>query len=366
MSAVRIENLVKRFGDFVAVNEVSITAEEGRLTTLLGPSGCGKTTTLRMTSGLETPDGGEIWIGNDLVASPSKGINVAPEHRNVGMVFQSYAIWPHKTAFENVAYPLKLRRMSKAQIRQRVEEIFSLLRLEGLEGRYPGQLSGGQQQRVALGRAIVYQSRLLLLDEPLANLDAKVREAVRLELKELQRQLKFTTIYVTHDQAEAMAISDKIVVMDQGVVVQEGTALDIYRTPQTKFVAEFVGQSNFVEGRLVSSNGTVGVVELGQGISFEARIGGPGVTGGTVSVCIRPEGLELCANEPATGFRGRDWFEGNVRDFAFQGNILHYFVACGDQVFTVQVEAASEPTFKEADTVYLRVRPNGAMVLSGP
>ena len=199
MSAVRIENLVKRFGDFVAVNDVSITAEEGRLTTLLGPSGCGKTTTLRMTSGLETPDAGDIWIGDDLVASPARGVNVAPEHRNVGMVFQSYAIWPHKTAFENVAYPLKLRRMSKAEIRGRVEEVFSLLRLEGLEGRYPGQLSGGQQQRVALGRSIVYQSRLLLLDEPLANLDAKVREAVRLELKELQRQLKFTTVYVTHD-----------------------------------------------------------------------------------------------------------------------------------------------------------------------
>ncbi|MDE0175009.1 MAG: ABC transporter ATP-binding protein [Defluviicoccus sp.] len=364
MSAVRIENLVKRFGDFVAVNEVSITAEEGRLTTLLGPSGCGKTTTLRMTSGLETPDSGEIWIGDDLVASPSKGINVAPEHRNVGMVFQSYAIWPHKTAFENVAYPLKLRRMSKAQIRQRVEEIFSLLRLEGLEGRYPGQLSGGQQQRVALGRAIVYQSRLLLLDEPLANLDAKVREAVRLELKELQRQLKFTTIYVTHDQAEAMAISDKIVVMDQGVVVQEGTALEIYRTPRTKFVAEFVGQSNFVDGRLVSSNGSLGVVDVGEGIAIEAKVGEAGLDGGTVSLCIRPEDFELSADRPVPGSRGRDWFEGNIRDFTFHGNIINYFVACGAHVLTVQSEAGSQLKFKEADKVYLRVRPNGAIVLS--
>ena len=364
MSAVRIESLVKRFGDFVAVNEVSITAEEGRLTTLLGPSGCGKTTTLRMTSGLETPDAGNIWIGDDLVASPASGVNVAPEHRNVGMVFQSYAIWPHKTAFENVAYPLRLRRMSKARIRERVEEIFSLLRLEGLEGRYPGQLSGGQQQRVALGRAIVYQSRLLLLDEPLANLDAKVREAVRLELKELQRQLKFTTVYVTHDQAEAMAISDKIVVMDQGVVVQEGSALEIYRTPRTKFVAEFVGQSNFVDGRLVSRNGALGVVDVGGGISVDARIGEHGVRGEAVSLCIRPEDFELCASEPAAGSRGRDWFEGNIRDFAFQGNIVNYFVACGDRVFIVQSEAASELKFREADKVYLRVRPNGAMALS--
>ncbi len=364
MSAVRMENLVKRFGDFLAVNDVSITAEEGRLTTLLGPSGCGKTTTLRMTSGLETPDGGDIWIGDDLVASPERGVNVAPEHRNVGMVFQSYAIWPHKTAFENVAYPLKLRRMSRAQIRERVDEIFSLLRLEGLEGRYPGQLSGGQQQRVALGRAIVYQSRLLLLDEPLANLDAKVREAVRLELKELQRQLKFTTIYVTHDQAEAMAISDKIVVMDQGVVVQEGTAVEIYRTPRTKFVAEFVGQSNFVDGRIVSSNGSVGIVDVGGGISFEARMGGADIDGGVVSLCIRPEDFELCADRPEMDSHGRDWFEGSVRDFAFHGNVLNYFVECGDRVFTVQSEAASELKFREADKVYLRVRPNGAMVLS--
>ena len=364
MSAVRIEGLVKRFGDFVAVNEVSITAEEGRLTTLLGPSGCGKTTTLRMTSGLETPDGGDIWIGDDLVASPARGIHVAPEHRNVGMVFQSYAIWPHKTAFENVAYPLKLRRMSKTQIRDRVDEIFSLLRLEGLENRYPGQLSGGQQQRVALGRAIVYQSRLLLLDEPLANLDAKVREAVRLELKELQRQLKFTTIYVTHDQAEAMAISDKIVVMDHGVVVQEGTALEIYRRPRTKFVAEFIGLSNFVDGKLISSNGTLGVVDVGGGISIEARVDESGLGRGTVLLCIRPEDIEMGADRPAAGSRGRDWFEGNVRDFAFHGNFLNYFVTCGDRVFTVQSEAASEVKFKEADKVYLRVRPNGARVLS--
>ena len=364
MSAVRIENLVKRFGDFVAVNDVSIVAEEGRLTTLLGPSGCGKTTTLRMTSGLETPDAGDIWIGDDLVASPARGINVAPEHRNVGMVFQSYAIWPHKTAFENVAYPLKLRRRPKAEIRDRVEEVFSLLRLEGLEGRYPGQLSGGQQQRVALGRSIVYQSRLLLLDEPLANLDAKVREAVRLELKELQRQLKFTTVYVTHDQAEAMAISDKIVVMDQGVVVQEGSALEIYRRPRTRFVAEFVGQSNFVDGRLLSSNATHGIFDVGGGISIEAKIGGAGADDGPVSLCIRPEDFELHAEQPAAASHGRDWFEGNVRDFAFQGNFLNYFVACGDRVFTVQSEAASELAFREADKVYLRVRGNGAMVLS--
>ena len=191
-----------------------------------------------------------------------------------------------------------------------------------------------------------------------------MREAVRLELKELQRQLKFTTVYVTHDQAEAMAISDKIVVMDHGVVVQEGSALEIYRTPRTKFVAEFVGQSNFVDGRLVSSNGTFGVVDVGGGITVDARMGAHGATGGSVSLCIRPEDFELYASEPAAGSRGRDWFEGNVRDFAFQGNIVNYFVACGNRIFTVQSEAATELKFRESDKVYLRVRPNGALALS--
>ena len=362
MSAVRITGLVKRFGDISAVDNVSITAEESQLTTLLGPSGCGKTTTLRMIAGLETPDAGEISIGDELVASPAKRVNIAPENRNIGMVFQSYAIWPHKTAFENIAYPLRLRRMARDEVTARVKEVFALMRLEGLENRYPGQLSGGQQQRVALGRAIAYQSRLLLLDEPLANLDAKVREAVRFELKELQQQLKFTTIYVTHDQAEAMAISDKIIVMDQGVVVQEGAAIDIYRNPHTRFVANFVGQSNFIEGKLVSANGDKGLVDVGDGIVVDARLQESAAQDGGLTLCIRPEDFEMFSAPPNSGER-RDWFEGIIRAYTFHGNIVNYLVDCGDQRFKIQAEVASELQFKESDKVYLRVREDRARMV---
>ena len=363
MSAIRIEGLVKRFGSVTAVDDVSITAKEGQFTTLLGPSGCGKTTILRMTAGLETPDAGEMWIGDELVASPAKRINIAPENRNLGMVFQSYAIWPHMTAFQNVAYPLRLRKIKKAAINDRVKEVFGLLRLEGLENRYPGQLSGGQQQRIALGRAIAYQSRVLLLDEPLANLDAKVREAVRFELKELQQQLKFTTLYVTHDQTEAMAISDKIIVMNHGAVVQEGTAFDIYHNPQTKFVADFVGQSNFIDGNLISANGNIGLVDVGDGILIDARLQETVAQGGSVSLCIRPEDFVMHSTPPKSGDNRRDWFEGTVQAHVFHGNIVNYFVACGDQLFLVQAKVASELEFMESDKVYLSIRPDRARMV---
>ena len=362
MSTVRITGLVKKFGGVTAVDDISITAEEGQLTTLLGPSGCGKTTTLRMVAGLENPDAGEISIGSDLVSAPAKNINIASENRNIGMVFQSYAIWPHKSAFENVAYPLKLRRMTKKEINDRVKEIFSLLRLEGLEERYPGQLSGGQQQRIALGRAIAYKSRLLLLDEPLANLDAKVREQVRFELKELQRQLKFTTIYVTHDQAEAMAISDKIIVIDHGVVVQEGSAFDIYHNPNTRFVANFVGQSNFLEGKLISIEGSKGLIDVGDDIVIDGRLQKTGNIDQHITLCLRPEDFEISEVQPPMADR-KIWFEGIIRAFTFQGNIVTYLVDSPHQSFQIQAESSLENQFKEGNRVYLKVRENRARMV---
>ena len=362
MSTVRITGLVKQFGGVTAVDDVSITAEEGQLTTLLGPSGCGKTTTLRMVAGLESPDAGEISIGSDLVSAPAKNINIASENRNIGMVFQSYAIWPHKSAFENVAYPLKLRRMTKKEIYDRVKEIFSLLRLEGLEERYPGQLSGGQQQRIALGRAIAYKSQLLLLDEPLANLDAKVREKVRFELKELQRQLKFTTIYVTHDQAEAMAISDKIVVMDHGVVVQEGSALDIYHNPNTRFVANFVGQSNFLKGKLLSIEGSKGLIDVGDNVVIDGRVQKTAKIDQHITLCLRPEDFEISEVQPPIADR-KIWFEGIIRTFTFQGNIVTYLVDTPHQSFQIQTESSLENQFKEGNKVYLKVRENRARMV---
>ena len=326
MTTVRLVDVTKRFGNVTAVDNVSVTAELGELTSLLGPSGCGKTTTLRMIAGLEHPDSGEIWIGDQLVSAPAQSIDVPANKRDIGMVFQSYAVWPHKTAFENVAYPLRLRRYKKQQIKKRVEEVFALLHLEGLEGRYPGQLSGGQQQRVALGRAIVYESNLLLLDEPLANLDAKVRESVRLELRELQRRLNFTAVYVTHDQAEAMVLSDKIVVMEGGQAVQEGTAEQIYQSPATRFVADFVGLSNFVNGVVQSRKGDQGLVDIGCGSTLQIDIPDGSDVGSEVSVCIRPEDLEILSDRSVSSKRPNGAFEAKILSRAFQGNIINYFV----------------------------------------
>ncbi len=365
MSEVRLTGLVKRFGDSVtAVDHVTITAEEGKLTTLLGPSGCGKTTTMRMIAGLETPDEGEIWIGDQLVASPSKGVNVPPEKRDVGMVFQSYAVWPHKTVFENIAYPLRIRRRAKAEIKAKVAEALRLLELEGLEKRYPGQLSGGQQQRVALGRAMVYEPRLVLLDEPLANLDAKVRETVRFELKELQRKTNFTMIYVTHDQAEAMVLSDKIVVMDHGRVLQEGRPLDIYFRPATEFVAGFIGQSNFTKATLRSSQGGYGVVDLDGGISLRIALPQPVAEKSEVLLCIRPEDFELLSGAPRSPEDGRNVLEGTIETRAFLGNIVHLWVSCNGWRIRVQADPGFE--FQHRDDngkLYMRIREDRVKVL---
>jgi iron(III) transport system ATP-binding protein len=363
MSEVRLKEIVKHFAGIAAVERVSIVAKEGELTTLLGPSGCGKTTTLRMIAGLETPEQGEIWIGDRLVAAPDQGISVPAEKRNIGMVFQSYAIWPHKTAFENVAYPLRLRHYSSLQIRERVSEVFSLLRLEGLEKRYPGQLSGGQQQRVALGRAIVYRPKLLLLDEPLANLDAKVREAVRFELKELQQKLKFTAIYVTHDQSEAMVLSNKVVIMDRGRAVQEGTASEIYRNPASKFVADFVGQSNFLAGKLHSQQGSTGVVDLGNGTTLPVHLPAGVSVGSEVSVCVRPEDFELLSARSGVRDRNNDLLEGTIKTKAFHGNIVSYLVQCGEKQLQVQGDVSSDLKYRESDKVFLRVRKKRAQVV---
>lgn len=356
MSKVRLINLVKRFGNETPVDGVTITAEEAELTTLLGPSGCGKTTTLRMIAGLEAPDAGEIWIGDRLVAAPAKGIYVPPEKRNIGMVFQSYAIWPHMTAFDNVAYPLRLRGASRADAKKRVSEIFALLRLNGLESRYPGQLSGGQQQRVALGRAIVYQSSLLLLDEPLANLDAKVREVVRFELKELQERLNFTTIYVTHDQGEAMVLSDKVVVMNRGKVAQEGTPLEIYNQPDTKFVADFIGQSNFISGVVKGvEGGNCHIDVVGIGL-LTLNLSVPRSISQEIVLCIRPEDFEIHRTKPGDGVGTGAAFMGRVTAKAFVGNFAIYKIQCGNQELQVQCEPSGDLMLVEGDDVIMRIR----------
>jgi iron(III) transport system ATP-binding protein len=250
-SAVRVSGLTKRYNNVVAVANLNFDVAPGELLTLLGPSGCGKTTTMRAIAGLEKIDQGEILLGDRLVTSVPRGVYIAPEKRDVGMVFQSYAIWPHMTVFENVAYPLRFRKVKKRELYRQVEEVLELVEMNGFEDRPATQLSGGQQQRVALARAMVMRPSVLLLDEPLSNLDAKLRGQMRTGIKELQERTGLTTIYVTHDQTEAMALSNRIIVMNQGVIEQIGTPSEVYEQPRSQFVADFVGAINFILGDVV-------------------------------------------------------------------------------------------------------------------
>jgi iron(III) transport system ATP-binding protein len=295
---IRIENVSKRFahrvkGEVYAVRNVSLTVQPAELLTLLGPSGCGKTTTLRMIAGFEQPDSGRVFIGEQDVTG------LMANQRNIGFVFQNYALFPHLSVFENVAYGLRVQRQSEGDITRAVSDVLALVGLQGYERQFPNQLSGGEQQRVALARAIVIRPRVLLFDEPLSNLDAKLRVHMRGELRELQKRLDITAVYVTHDQEEAMAISDRIAVMHQGAIVQEGTAEDLYRRPASEFVAQFIGRTNLLAGRVVSAG--PGVVDLdvaGQRIRVldEAARVGPGQS---VRLVVRPEVIELRPAPPS-------------------------------------------------------------------
>ena len=250
MSEVRIEHVFKRFGGVTAVNDFNLVVKDGEFVSILGPSGCGKTTTLRMIAGFERATEGEIYIGEQCVSSSIKGSFAPPEKRDIGMVFQSYAVWPHMTVAENVGYPLKIQKVDKTERERRVQEMLELVHLGEYGKRYPNQLSGGQQQRVALARALVAEPGLLLLDEPLSNLDAKLRESMRFEILEIQKKTGITVVYVTHDQGEAMAMSDRVVVMSMGVVQQIGAPHEIYTQPANKMVADFIGLVNFMEGEV--------------------------------------------------------------------------------------------------------------------
>src|SRR5215471_19765246 len=251
---LEFRNVVKRFDGVIAVDGISFSVDRGEIFTLLGPSGCGKTTTLRLVAGLEEPDDGEILIEGASVAAPREGIFLAAEKRRLGMVFQSYAIWPHLSVFENVAFPLRVRRESFDVVQQRVRQALETVGLAGLADRGATQLSGGQQQRVALARALVYEPAILLLDEPLSNLDAKLREQMRFEIRELQKKLELTVLYVTHDQHEAMTLSDRIAVVHRGRFDQVGTPTEVYETPSTSFAAEFLGRTVSFEGKLVKNH----------------------------------------------------------------------------------------------------------------
>jgi ABC-type Fe3+/spermidine/putrescine transport system ATPase subunit len=302
---LEVRNLVKSFGKITAVNDVSFEVEQGEVVTLLGPSGCGKTTTLRMVAGFEKPNAGEVEIAGRVVVSTNRGINVAPEKRDIGMVFQSYAIWPHMTVFENVAFPLHVRHVKRQEIKRRVEETLALMGLANFADRPAILLSGGQQQRISLARALVYSPSILLLDEPLSNLDAKLREQMRIELKRLQQRLSVTVLFVTHDQIEAMSLSTRLALMNQGRIEQIGTPQEVYENPQTPFTEDFLGRILRFKGTITEKQPSWQIVEF-DGMNFQVRIAeGAGVVkvGERVLVAIRPEDVRLekadagdCAN----------------------------------------------------------------------
>ena len=252
MEKIEVINEVKKFGKVTAVDHFSFKVKDGEVVSLLGPSGCGKTTVLRSIAGLEDIDEGEIYLGGELVTAPSKKVFISPEKRRLGLVFQSYALWPHMTVYKNVAYGLEVRKFPKSDIEKRVKTSLELVGLKGLEHRYPSQLSGGEQQRVALARSLAYEPEVLLLDEPLSNLDLKVRERMRGELRSLLKKLGITAVYVTHDQEEAFCISDRVIVMKDGKLMQEGKPYEIYETPANLFVAEFIGRANMLKAEIKS------------------------------------------------------------------------------------------------------------------
>src|SRR5437016_2878885 len=320
---LELQHVSKRFtregqAALAAVNDVSLTVEPGELLTLLGPSGCGKTTTLRMVAGFEQPDAGRILVGDDDVT------RLMVYRRGIGFVFQNYALFPHLTVFENVAYGLKVRRVSTADVARRVSQVLELVGLPGYERRFPNQLSGGEQQRVAVARAVVVEPQLLLFDEPLSNLDAKLRVQMRAELSRLQKQLAITTVYVTHDQDEAMAISDRIAVMRQGSIAQIGTAEDLYRAPRSAFVAQFIGRVNLVESRVLTVSADRMTVEV-WGASLTGPLEPGFAAGSRISLVIRPESLALVPESTKAGAT-EVVVSGIVRSRTFLGEKVEYTV----------------------------------------
>ncbi len=337
MSEVRIEHVFKRFGSVTAVNDFNLVVKDGEFVSILGPSGCGKTTTLRMIAGFERATEGEIYIGEQCVSSSLKGSFAPPEKRDIGMVFQSYAVWPHMTVAENVGYPLKIKKVEKSERDRRVQEMLELVHLGEYGKRYPNQLSGGQQQRVALARALVAEPGLLLLDEPLSNLDAKLRESMRFEILEIQKKTGITVVYVTHDQSEAMAMSDRVVVMSMGVVQQIGAPHEIYTQPANKMVADFIGLVNFMDGEAKGDR----VFLKGTNVSF------PNTNNivGEATVAVRPENITMSLNGGQIG--------GQLTHRFYLGDAIDYRVQVGEHIVRVIVKGADIDAIPDGSKVYL-------------
>ncbi len=351
MSRVVCENLVKRYGNATAVNKADFIVETGEFVTLLGPSGCGKTTILKCIAGLEVPDEGRISIGDNVVAGP--GTFVPTSKREIAMVFQSYAIWPHLDVFENIAFPLRLRKEKYEVIQAKVNNVLKLVQLEGYAKRFPSQLSGGEQQRVALARSLVYKPKVLLLDEPLSNLDAKLREQMRYELKELPMKLGITTIYVTHDQSEAMAMSDKIIVLNHGEIMQNAPPEKIYKEPSNRFVAKFVGQTNLVSGVIRNKDQNSFSVDIAGGKILEGFKSKNAIAvGASVTICIRPEAVSLRREDPPATSNS---LSGSINKAVFMGGFVEYWIALGEM--ELKIYADNTYLFKVGEKVTVMIDP---------
>ncbi len=351
-----ISHLTKIFGEVQALKDVSLEVPRGSFMTFLGPSGCGKTTMLRTIAGFYRPDGGDIYLDG-------RRLNEVPSHlRGAVMVFQDYALFPHMSVEENITYGLRLQKLPREEVRRRLERTTEYLGIRGLEKRSPGQISGGQQQRVALARALVMEPEVLLLDEPLSNLDAKLRMNIRAELRQLQRTLGITTIYVTHDQSEALALSDQIAVMNEGRVIQVGSPWEIYFRPRNAFVADFVGIANLIEGRARAAGGETGetIVDTEHG---PLRVGEepPAGEAEAVTLCCRPETIQLATRPPV---EAENVLQGEIANHIFEGSHVRYWIRLGRRTLVADDREASDRGVLEG-TVYLRLPPPKLHILQG-
>ena len=357
---IRIRGVSKHYSSegktIKALDQVDLTIASNQIFTLLGPSGCGKTTLLRCIVGLETPDSGEIAIGGDIVWSREKGISVPPEKRGLGMVFQTYAIWPHMNVFDNVAYPLQIRNVAAEEIRERVERTLRFVRLEGLGGRPATKLSGGQQQRVALARALVAEPKVILFDEPLSNLDAKLREETRKELKQFLGKLAITAVYVTHDRVEALALSDMIAVMRNGKIVEMGTPHKIYFDADTQFVADFIGRANLVKARVAMQEPTRTIVECGLGTIACQQRDFP--VGAQLTLCIRPEFIHVARGEAS----GENAVNGRIVSQVFVGEAYESEIRAGTEVLLSRI--GPDAGLRVGDAVSFRLDPAHCLLVS--
>lgn len=355
MAILKVNNLSKSFGKVKAVREVTFEATEGKVLSLLGPSGCGKTTTLRCIAGFENPDRGEIYLDNRKITS------IPPEKRGIGMVFQNYALWPHMTVYGNLAFGLQIRKVPKPEIDKRIKKVLSMVQLEGYENRYPRQMSGGQQQRIAMARALVFEPEIMLLDEPLSNLDAQLREEMRFEFTELQKKLGITAVYVTHDQAEALVISDKIVILNQGEIVQSGSPKEIYSNPKNKFVAGFIAVTSFINGRIGSFTEEKkkvivktddGLVIHGFNNSFDI--------GQKVSVAMRMNVIKFIQDENRRDKNTVNIFKGKIIQSSYLGNIIDYKIRMGK--WEIRTNAEAKYDFKLGEEVIFHLPPEDIIV----